>query len=151
MEPKTGYDALKLENQLCFPLYAASKEVVRRYRPFLAPLGITYTQYIVLMVLWEYRSTTVKDLGQRLYLDSGTLTPLLKKLEANGYVVRTRSDADERSVTIMLTADGEALREQAKDVPLKMARCVNLEPDEAATLMQLLRKVLRAAGDGDPV
>ena len=137
------YDALKIEKQLCFPLYACAKEVVRRYRPFLDPLDLTYTQYIAMMVLWEQRSLTVKELGERLYLDSGTLTPLLKKLEAKGFITRRRSSEDERSLIVTVTEAGDDLREKAKDIPEQMTRVnVNLEPDEIRELYRMLYKLL---------
>lgn len=137
------YDALKIEKQLCFPLYACAKEVVRRYRPFLDPLDLTYTQYIAMMVLWEQRSLTVKELGERLYLDSGTLTPLLKKLEAKGFITRRRSSEDERSLIVTVTEAGDDLREKAKDIPEQMTRAnVNLEPDEIRELYRMLYKLL---------
>lgn len=134
---------LKLENQLCFPLYACAKEVVRRYTPLLAPLGLTYTQYIAMMAMWEHKTLTVKRLGELLYLDSGTLTPLLKKMERAGWVSRQRSATDERVVVVSITESGEALREQAAEVPLKMAQCVGLEADDAKQLYQLLNKLLK--------
>lgn len=134
---------LKLENQLCFPLYACAKEVVRRYTPLLAPLGLTYTQYIAMMAMWEHKTLTVKRLGELLYLDSGTLTPLLKKMERAGWVSRQRSATDERVVVVSITESGEALREQAAEVPLKMAQCVGLEADDAKQLYQLLQKLLK--------
>ena len=136
------YDALKLENQLCFPLYAAAREVVKRYRPYLDELDLTYTQYITMMVMWEQKEITVKALGEKLFLDSGTMTPVLKSLEAKGYVVRKRSTADERSVSVYLTDSGEALKERAVEVPAKVASCVGLEPKEAIQLYGLLYKVL---------
>ena len=136
------YDALKLENQLCFPLYAASKEVVRKYKPFLDKIDLTYTQYIAMMVLWEHKRVTVKDLGSFLYLDSGTLTPLLKKLEAKGLLNRKRSEEDERSLIVTITPAGEQLREQALSVPTRMAQCSKLAPEEAVTLYRLLHKML---------
>lgn len=136
------YGMLRLERQLCFPLYACSKEVIRRYKPFLDPLKLTYTQYIALMVLWEMESTTVKDLGERLYLDSGTLTPVLKKLEAKHYIQRHRSEQDERSVIITLTEEGRALREKASVVPRQMSACVALSPEERLQLYGLLQKML---------
>lgn len=136
------YDALKLENQLCFPLYACAREVVKRYTPLLDEIGLTYTQYIVMMVLWDKKSMTVKELGQILYLDSGTLTPLLKKLEARGYLNRKRSETDERNLIVTITEKGEALREEALEVPGRIARCVALEPGEAAALYRLLYKLL---------
>jgi len=135
-------EVLKLENQLCFPLYACSKEVVKLYRPFLDKLGITYTQYIALMVLWQERSMTVKQLGEYLYLDSGTLTPLLKKLEHQGLVERHRSEEDERKVIVSLTKAGESLKDQAYSVPVKVGKCVPLEQEEAIALHQLLHKLL---------
>lgn len=136
------FDRLKLKNQLCFPLYSAAREVVKKYRPYLDPIGLTYTQYITMMVLWEERDITVKALGERLFLDSGTLTPVLKSLETKGYVVRKRNSVDERSVLVTLTNAGECLKEKAKDVPLQIAQCVGLDADEAATLYALLYKVL---------
>lgn len=133
---------LKLENQLCFPLYAASKEVVNRYKPFLDEIDLTYTQYIAMMVLWEYKSVGVKQLGKCLYLDSGTLTPLLKRLESKGFVQRERSRGDERAVNITITEAGEKLKEKAIEIPLKMAKCMPLSPEEAGTLYTLLYKLL---------
>ncbi|MBQ8334797.1 MAG: MarR family transcriptional regulator [Tidjanibacter sp.] len=134
---------LKLENQLCFPLYACAKEVVRRYTPLLAPLGLTYTQYIAMMVMWEHKSLTVKRLGELLYLDSGTLTPMLKKMECAGWVSRQRSATDERVVGVSITECGEALRERVAEVPARMAQCVGLEADDAKQLYQLLHKLLK--------
>ena len=136
------YDVLKLENQLCFPLYAAAREVVKRYRPHLDALDLTYTQYITLMVLWEQGEITVKALGEKLFLDSGTMTPVLKSLEAKGYVTRKRSTADERSVSVALTKCGEALKARAVEVPAKVAGCVGLDAEEAMQLYGLLYKVL---------
>ena len=136
------YEALKLCNQLCFPLYAASKEVVRRYTPLLEALGLTYTQYIAMMVLWEKEEVSAKEMGDRLYLDSGTLTPVLKSLESKGYLVRCRKATDERVLMCKLTDEGRALREKALDVPHKIAACVCLTPNEAAELYRLLYKVL---------
>lgn len=136
------YDRLRLENQLCFPLYACSREIIKQYKPFLDELDLTYTQYITMMVLWEEREISVKLLGQRLYLDSGTLTPLLKSLEAKDYVTRTRSETDERVVLVRLTEKGLALQERALAVPAGMRACVRLTDDEAATLYKLLYKLL---------
>ncbi len=136
------YSVLKLENQLCFPLYAASREVVKLYRPYLEPLGLTYTQYIALMVFWECKKCSVKELGERLYLDSGTLTPVLKSLEAKGFVRRYRSTEDERVLLVEITAEGERLREQAIEIPLQLSKCVRLEPAEAKALYSLLYKLL---------
>lgn len=137
------YDVLKLENQLCFPLYAASKEVVRRYKPILDELDLTYTQYVAMMVLWEKRSVTVKELGERVFLDSGTLTPLLKSLEHKKYVKRERSKEDERVLNVTLTEEGEKLRDRALSVPGKIATCVRLNKEEAETLYRLLYKLIQ--------
>jgi len=137
------YDALKIGNQLCFPLYACSREIIKRYKPFLDEIDLTYTQYIAMMVLWEQGSTTVKELGNALYLDSGTLTPLLKKMEAKGLITRRRSEADERSLIVSLTAEGEALKDKALSVPHQMASCVCLEPEEAQELYRILYKLLK--------
>ena len=136
------YDRLKLANQLCFPLYAASKEIVRHYKPFLDELDMTYTQYIAMMVLWEHKEVTVKELGQYLYLGSGTLTPLLKTMEKKGWVERNRSKEDERVLNVTITEQGDALREKAVCVPEQMAACVKLEPEEAAELYRILNKIL---------
>ncbi len=137
-----NYDALRLENQLCFPLYACSREVIKRYKPCLDELDLTYTQYIAMLVLWEKKSVTVKELGNALFLDSGTLTPLLKKMEAKGLLRRRRSSDDERSLIVTLTEEGEAMRDRAVEVPYKMAQCVNLAPEEASELYRLLYKLL---------
>ena len=139
-----AFDPLKLENQLCFPLYACAKEIVRRYKPLLDPLDLTYTQYIAMMVLWEKKELTVKQLGECLWLDSGTLTPVLKKLTAKGYVKRTRSEADERSVVLTLTAGGEALRQRALSVPAALASCLPVAPEDALALHQLLGRVMES-------
>lgn len=136
------YDALKLEYQLCFPLYAASREVIKHYRPLLEPLGLTYTQYIAMMVIWEHEEISVKEIGEKLLLDSGTLTPVLKSLEAKGLVTRTRSKEDERVLMIKITKAGIALKDEALKVPAALASCVMLEPGEAAELYRLLYKVL---------
>ena len=139
---KDAYECLKLENQICFPLYACSKEVVRRYRPVLDELDITYTQYITMMVLWEYGASSVSELGQRLFLDSGTLTPVLKSLEAKGYVTRQRSKEDERSVTIALTEEGRELRERAVKVPEAVRSCVSMDAEKLKVLYGLLYELL---------
>lgn len=136
-------ERLKLENQLCFPLYACAKEVVRRYTPLLEPYGLTYTQYIAMMVLWEHKNVSVKEMGKLLYLDSGTLTPMLKKMERSGWLCRKRSDNDERVVVISITDAGEALQERLAEVPVKMAQCVKLESDEALQLYVLLNKMMK--------
>jgi len=137
-----NYDALKLHGQLCFPLYACAKETIRLYKPFLDELGLTYTQYITMMVLWEKKCLTVKELGKELYLDSGTLTPLLKKLEAKGYLIRERSKEDERNLFISLTEEGEKMKDAALHVPYEMAKCVELDHEERVTLYRLLYKLL---------
>ncbi|MBR5767825.1 MAG: MarR family transcriptional regulator [Clostridia bacterium] len=136
------YDSLKLENQLCFPLYAAAREIVKKYSPLLKDLDLTYTQYIVMMVLWEEESATVTKLGNRLFLDSGTLTPLIRILEKKGYVRKQRDKTDERIVTVSITEKGAALRDEALKIPAEMSSCVTLEPDEAAFLYKVLHKIL---------
>lgn len=136
------YNSLKLENQLCFPLYVCSKEIVRRYTPYLEPLGLTYTQYITMMALWEYGTMSVTELGDKISLDSGTLTPLLKKLEDRGYVVRVRNKRDERSVLVRLTEDGNALREEARGIPEAMGSCIDITMEDALELQRLLRKLM---------
>lgn len=135
-------DPLKLENQLCFPLYAAAKEVVRRYRPFLEPLGLTYTQYIAMMVLWEHKEITVSKMGKLLMLDSGTLTPMLKKMEASGFLTRRRSKQDERELIVAISQKGSDLRKEAVKIPEKMASCVALDLEEAIQLKTLLSKLI---------
>ena len=139
------YDALKLDNQMCFPLYAASREVVKRYRPLLDGLNLTYTQYISMMVIWEEGCVSSKELGDRLLLDSGTLTPVLKALEQKGYILRGRSKTDERLLMVSLTPEGAELRDRALSVPSEMAACVALTPNEAQTLQRLLKKLISGA------
>ena len=141
------YDTLKLENQLCFPLYAASREVIKRYHPYLTELGLTYTQYIAMMVLWTDKKVSVKELGQKLFLDSGTLTPVLKSLEEKGYVDRHRSSEDERVLIVEITEEGENLKEQAVSIPEKIAGCIKLDSEDAMQLHKLLYKVLAAADE----
>lgn len=136
------YDVLKLENQLCFPLYACAKEVVKKYKPFLEELDLTYTQYITMMVLWEHKEMNVKELGTYLFLDSGTLTPVLKKLEQKGYITRKRDDKDERVLHVTMTEQGEQLKEKAVVIPEKIGGCVPLEQEEAIKLYEILHKVL---------
>ena len=136
------YAALKIENQICFPLYACSREIIKRYKPFLDEIDLTYTQYITMMVLWEHKTMNVKAMGEQLYLDSGTLTPVLKKLESKGYITRQRSTADERNLVVTITDAGEALKEKAVTVPAEIAKCSNLEPTEAAELYRILYKIL---------
>ena len=139
---ENDYESLKLENQLCFPLYACSKEVIRKYKPYLDKIDLTYTQYITMMVLWEKKSLNVKELGKVLFLDSGTLTPMLKKLEGKGYIARQRSAEDERSVIITVTDSGEQLKDSAVSIPEKVGKCIQLEPEEVLQLYKLLYKVL---------
>ena len=137
-------EKLKLENQLCFPLYACAKEIVRRYTPLLEPLGLTYTQYIAMMVMWEHKSISVRDMGKLLFLESGTLTPMLKKMEKAGWITRKRSEEDERMVMISITAEGEKLHDRAEAIPSKMAGCVALEGDEALQIYTLLHKLMKS-------
>ncbi len=137
-----NYDSLKLKNQLCFPLYACSRETIKNYKPHLDKLGLTYTQYITMLVLWEHGHMTVKELGTELYLDSGTLTPLLKKLEEKGLVNRKRSALDERNLIVSLTPAGLAMKDDAIGIPAEMTKCVCLEKDEIVTLYHLLYKLL---------
>ena len=141
------YEALKLKNQLCFPLYAASREIIKHYHPYLSALDLTYTQYLAMMVFWEEKQISVKKLGERLFLDSGTLTPVLKSLEKKGYLVKHRSEEDERVVIAQVTEQGMALREQVKDIPAQVGSCVRLEPEEAAVLYKLLYKTLGLNGN----
>lgn len=136
------FDCLKLDHQLCFPLYACARETIKLYTPHLDKLGLTYTQYITMMVLWEHKSLTAKELGRILYLDSGTLTPLLKKLEARNLLTRKRSTLDERNLLVTITEAGEALKLEAQTIPAAMAQCVNLEEEEIITLYRLLYKML---------
>lgn len=142
------YDPLRLANQLCFPLYACSKEIVKAYKPYLEELDLTYTQYITMMVMWEYKELCVKEISKYLYLDSGTLTPLLKRLEGKGYIIRQRSAKDERDLIVKLTESGEALKEKAADIPQKMGACVGLELQKAQTLYDLLYEVLGNLTEG---
>lgn len=136
------YDALRLGSQLCFPLYACSKEIIRRYKPYLDKLDLTYTQYITMMALWEHNNINVKELGKCLYLDSGTLTPVLKKLEGKGYLKRNRSRTDERNLTVSITEAGRMLQDRALEVPVQMACCIDLSGEEAGALYKLLYKIL---------
>lgn len=136
------YDVLKLENQLCFPLYACAKEVVKRYKPFLDEIDLTYTQYITMMVLWEHKEMSVKEMGSYLLLDSGTLTPVLKKLEQKAYITRARDKKDERVLNVAITAKGEELKEKAVEIPAKIGSCVCLEQEEAMSLFRILHKMM---------
>ncbi len=136
------YEALKLENQLCFPLYACAREVVKKYKPFLDDIDLTYTQYVTMMVLWEKPSVTSKEIGERLHLDSGTLTPVIKKLAEKGLVTRARSAEDERNLVVTLTDAGLALRERAACIPGQMGQCICLSPEDAGTLYRILYQLL---------
>ncbi len=138
-------ESLLLKNQLCFPLYACARETVKKYKPYLERVGLTYTQYITMMVLWEQRTVTAKELGQRLYLDSGTLTPLLKRMESKGLLTRQRDPVDERSLRVTITEAGEALREEALEIPYEMAKLVCLTHEESEVLYKLLYKLLSNA------
>lgn len=133
---------LYLENQLCFPLYATSKEIIRSYTPLLKPLGLTYTQYLVMLVLWENQQVTMKELGSLLCLDSGTLTPVIKKMADKGLLQRRRADKDERISILSLTSNGKSLEEKAKDIPAKILASLPLEPDELVLLQKLSKKML---------
>ena len=135
-------DSLKLNNQLCFPIYALSRQVTAIYRPYLDKIGLTYPQYLVIMVLWEYKTVTVKQLGELLWLDSGTLTPLLKRMEANGFLIRKRSSEDERVVDILITEKGEALEKEAESIPPAMKKALEIGDEELVTLREHLKKIL---------
>lgn len=137
-------DSLKLDRQLCFPLYASAKEVIKKYKPLLDEIGLTYTQYITMMVLWEHKEINVKTLGEYLFLDSGTLTPLLKKLELKGYIQRLRSQSDERNLIVSITPLGEALKNEAEKIPAKIIECVNISSEEARELYRILYKILKS-------
>ncbi len=143
-EPTTTetYPQLLLEGQLCFPLYAASRRIVNAYTPWLKPLGLTYTQYIVFLCLWEYGETTVGELCRKLYLDNGTITPLIKRMEQEGYVKRCRCKEDERVVKIHLTDRGWELREKVRDIPLQMGKCIQMPQEDAYRLYTLLYSLL---------
>ena len=138
------YDCLKLENQLCFPLYVASKEVIRKYKPLLDELDLTYTQYIAMMVIWEEKKLHVTELGKKLYLDTGTISPLIRKLKEKGYITLYRDSKDERVQIIEITDEGTKLREKALNVPLQMAknRCIDLSLEEAVLLKKILDKII---------
>ena len=137
------YDCLKLENQLCFPLYVVSKEIIRKYKPFLDEIDLTYTQYIVMMVLWEEKEINVKKLGEKLFLDSGTLTPLLKKLESKKFIKRTKLEKDERNLIVSITSEGEKLKNKAISIPSNVSKCINLDNNEAVELYKILYKILK--------
>ncbi len=137
------YEQLKLENQLCFPLYACARKIVNAYTPHLKPLGLTYTQYIVFMVLWDKEKVTVGELGKILSLDAGTLTPLLKKLEKEGFITRERSKEDERVTEIVITKKGNDLKKKCKDIPGKVASVLSpLKKNEVESLYKILYKII---------
>ena len=142
MKNSKKYDALKLSNQVCFPLYACSKELVSQYTPYLKKIGITYTQYIVMMVLWEHGSVSSRDLAEKLHLDYGTLTPVLKKLESIGYLTRTRDPEDERLLIVTLTNKGDEVKDEALKIPSCIASCVGLSEEEFKMLYILTYKAL---------
>lgn len=143
------YDYLKLKNHFCFPLYAAARETIKLYTPFLEQIDMTYTQYIAMTLLWEHKTLTVKEMGEYLFLDSGTLTPLLKKLESKGLVTRARSTKDERNLNVTITEEGEAMRDRVLDVPLSMGKYNPLTMEETVTMYRLLYKML-GQEDVDP-
>lgn len=147
MIDKQTFDPLLLENQLCFPLYACARKIVAAYNPFLKELGLTYPQYITMMVLWENNKVAMRDLGKRLYLDSGTLTPVLKKLEAMGYLKRYRNPEDERILMVSITDEGKALRQEAENIPYQMGCLVNqkgelFSGEEVGTLKEQLYHII---------
>ena len=144
-ESELTYDyreAMRLDRQLCFPLYAASRMVVGLYTPHLKPHGLTYTRYIVLLALWEKDGVTVGDLCRRLRLDVGTLSPLLKRLEQDGYLTRNMSADDERVKIVCLTDEGRALQEELSEVPRLVGECIPLEPEKAHTLFSLVSELV---------
>ncbi|MFF2481144.1 MarR family winged helix-turn-helix transcriptional regulator [Paenibacillus sp. NPDC058071] len=136
-------EKFRLDNQLCFAFYACSREIIKLYRPILAELDLTYTQYITMLALWEKDGVPVKELGARLYLDSGTLTPLLKKLESSGYITRTRNKSDERNLVIQLTEEGRRLKEKAETIPERLVECTNAAPEEVISLRDQIQSLLR--------
>ena len=149
MNAVNNYDSLKLKNQLCFPIYLCSKEIIRKYNNILKEYDLTYTQYIVMLYLWEKSETNVKDLGSTLLLDSSTLTPLLKKLEIKGYIERSRAENDERNLIIKLTSDGEKLKDKVISVPGKISKCINLNNKEVEELYKLIYKTLLNVEKGE--
>lgn len=136
------YEMLKLDNQLCFPLYAVSRKIIKNYKPFLDEINLTYTQYITMMVMWEDKKILVKKLGEKLFLDSGTLTPVVNALEKKGLVSRNRSETDKRDMYVVITEKGMKLREQAVDIPAKISACVPLNDEDAKTLYRILHKMI---------
>lgn len=136
------YDCLKIENQLCFPLYVASKEIVRKYKPLLDILNLTYTQYIAMMVLWEKKEVTVSELGKALFLDSGTISPLIRKLQEKGYVDLSNDKSDERITHVILSEEGLSLREKALRVPEQIGSCIHLNTEDALNLYRILYQII---------
>ena len=136
------FDALKLGNQLCFPLYVCAKEIVKKYKPYLDEIDLTYTQYITMMAMWEHEELSVKELGEYLFLDSGTLTPVLKTLEKKGFLSRKRSSTDERMLVVTLSESGRDLRARAVEVPFKMQSCMSIDEKDAADLYRILHKMM---------
>ncbi len=151
LQENTNYDLLMLDNQLCFSLYVCSKEIIKKYKALLEPFGLTYTGYIIMMALWERDDITVKELGTRLYLDSGTLTPMLKKLEAQDYIKRIRSSSDERNVYIQLTPRGRELKQEALIIPKSMICCLDLDPGYAGQLLEALHKMMKRLEDNGDI
>ena len=141
-QPGTEYPQLKLDGQICFPLYACARKVIGTYNPLLRPFGLTYTQYLVMLALWERGKEKVGELCHRLYLDCGTITPMLKKMEESGLLTRCRCKVDERVVYVALTEKGWALREEIKDIPVKVGECIPLSQEDAFELYKLLHKLL---------
>ncbi len=142
IQKESKYEALKLENQICFPLYAATNKVIRKYKPLLDDLNLTYTQYITMMVLWEKKQVNEKQLGKCLFLKSNTLAPLLKKLENKGYITRNKDKKDERNLIISITKLGEYLKKKAVNVPKELAKEIDLSQKEAENLYKILYKIL---------
>lgn len=136
------YDCLKLQNQLCYPIYLLSKEIIKKYTPYLNEINLTYTQYVVMMYFWEKKKSNVKEMSNILLIDSSTLTPLLKKLEQKRFIKRSKSDVDERNLSITITKEGESLKEKAKVIPEKVAKCLNLSNNELVQFYKLINKTL---------
>ena len=136
------YEELKLKNQLCYPIYLCSKEIIRKYSKYLDTIDLTYTQYVVMMYFWEVNKSNVKDLANTILIDSSTLTPLLKKLEQKGFIERNKDTVDERNLVLKLTKKGEKLKDKAKAIPKEMGKCLNLTDEESKTLYTILYKVL---------
>lgn len=139
---KTKYNSLKLKNQLCYPIYLCSKEIIRRYTPFLKEINLTYTQYVVMMYFWEVKTSNVKEISKALLIDSATLTPLLKKLEKKEYITRKKSTKDERNLEIKITEKGLKLRDKAITIPEKMAQCIDLSKEDVEIFSKILYKIL---------